>query len=184
MSDSEKINEQGQEPSPETVQPDLPEEELGSEDITSLTAKLAQVEAQSAEYLDGWQRARAELDNYRKRVAKEKGEWDDGLRSEVVLGILPAIDDLDLAFASIPANLTESEWTNGLLLARRKLTTQLEAMGITEVTVDGQFDPALHEAITHEPSKGHQPGEIISVVRKGYKIGEKVIRHAMVRVAS
>ena len=120
----------------------------------------------------------------RKRVTKEKGEWDDSLRSEVVLGVLPAIDDLDLALLNLPADLAKHDWVNGILLARRKLSTQLSNMGISEVDTSGHFDPALHEAVTHEPSEGHEAGNIISVVRKGYKIGERVIRHAMVRVAS
>ena len=158
-----------------------PVEEAPAADAAS---ELEQAKAKAAEYLDGWQRSRAELDNYRKRMARERTEWDDSLRSEVVLGVLPAIDDLDLALANLPEDLAKHEWINGLLLARRKLETQLQGMGIAEVEARGHFDPALHEAVTHEPSKDHESGHIIAVVRKGYKIGDRVIRPAMVRVAS
>jgi len=157
---------------------------VGEGDAPDLAAQLEQAKAQAAEYLDGWQRSRAELDNYRKRMARERTEWDDSLRTEVVLGVLPAIDDLDLALANLPEDLSRHDWINGLLLARRKLETQLQAMGIAEVEARGHFDPALHEAVTHEPSKDHESGQIIAVVRKGYKIGDRVIRPTMVRVAS
>ena len=154
------------------------------ESVPDLAAQVEQATAQAAEYLDGWQRARAELENFRKRMARERSEWDDSLRSEVVLGFLPAIDDLDLALANLPADLSRHEWINGLLLARRKLESQLQSLGIVEIEPSDHFDPALHEAVTHEPSTSHESGQVIAVVRKGYKIGNKVIRPAMVRVAS
>ena len=184
MTESKKSEEQANNQSSEAIQSDLPVVDTNGQDVEGFATRIAELEAQTAEYLDGWQRARAELDNYRKRVAREKGEWDDSLRSEVVLGILPAIDDLDLALLNLPTDLAKHDWVNGILLARRKLHTQLSNMGISEVDTSGHFDPVLHEAVTHEPSDGLQAGDIISVVRKGYKIGDRVIRHAMVRVAS
>ncbi len=161
------------EPQPETTEPPV-----------TLEVQLEQAKAQAAEYLDGWQRARAELENYRKRMARERTEWDDQMRQEIVLGLLPAVDDLDLALANLPADLAKHEWINGLLLARRKLESQMQAMNIVEIEATGPFDPAVHDAVTHEPSDDHTPGEVISVVRKGYKLGNRVIRPAMVRVAS
>ncbi len=155
-----------------------------AEAVPDLAAQLEEAKAQVAEYLDGWQRARAELDNFRKRMARERAEWDDSLRSEVVLGLLPAIDDIDLALANLPGELAKHEWINGIILARRKLEAQMQSMGIVEIDTQGRFDPALHEAVTHENSADHEAGQIIAVVRKGYKIGDRVIRPAMVRVAS
>ena len=184
MTDSKKLEETAQSQSPESSQPMESDVVSGDESSDGNSARIAELEAQVAEYLDGWQRARAELDNYRKRVAKERGEWDDSLRAEVVLGVLPAIDDLDLTLVNLPADLAKHDWVNGILLARRKLNSQLSNIGIEEVVTTGAFDPALHEAVTHEPSEGHASGDIISVVRKGYKLGDKIIRHAMVRVAS
>jgi molecular chaperone GrpE len=147
--------------------------------------QLAEAQAKAAEYLDGWQRARAELDNYRKRMARERNEWGDTLRAEFILNVLPALDDFDLALMNLPDDIANHQWVNGVILAHRKLAAQLEALGVSEIAAVGQsFDPAVHEAVTHEASKDHRSGEVIDVVRKGYRLGEKVIRPAMVRVAA
>jgi molecular chaperone GrpE len=150
-----------------------------------LEDQLAEAQARATEYLDGWQRARAELDNYRKRMTRERSEWNETLRVEAVLAVLPALDDFDLALANLPEDIAGHAWVNGVILAHRKLVSQLQSMGVEEMQIGAaSFDPALHEAVTHEESKDHQPGDIIGVVRKGYKMGDKVIRPALVRVAS
>jgi molecular chaperone GrpE len=147
--------------------------------------QLAEAQAKAAEYLDGWQRARAELDNYRKRMARERSELDDRLRAEFVLSVLPAMDDFDLALANLPDDIAGHKWVNGVVLAHRKLSAVLETLGVSEIVTAGQsFDPAVHEAVTHENHKDHKSGEIIGIVRKGYRLGDKVIRPAMVRVAA
>ncbi len=176
---------------------DLPAEQAGSgqpaqeateappEEALDLEAQLAEVQAQAAEYLDGWQRARAELDNYRKRVTRERGEWETSIKGDIILSLLPALDDFDLALANLPDDISEHEWVNGVILVHRKLRGQLEVLGLSEIDVNGQpFDPALHEAVTHEKSETHKSGEIIGVMRKGYRLGDKILRAAMVRVAS
>jgi molecular chaperone GrpE len=150
-----------------------------------LTDQLNQTQAKAAEYLDGWQRARAELDNYRKRMTRERSEWGDQIKVETLLGVLPALDDFNLALANIPPDISSHEWVNGLMLVSRKLAAQLEAIGLTEIDAVGKsFDPELHEAVTHEASPNHRTGDIIGVVRKGYTLNGKVIRPTMVRVAS
>ncbi len=155
------------------------------EEQKSVEDRLAEAEAKSAEYLDGWQRARAELDNYRKRMARERSELDDRLRAEFVLSVLPAMDDFDLALANLPDDIADHQWVNGVVLAHRKLLSVLEALGVSEIAADGEtFDPAIHEAVTHEKHEDHKSGEIIGIVRKGYRLGDKVIRPAMVRVAA
>lgn len=147
--------------------------------------QLAEAQAKAAEYLDGWQRSRAELDNYRKRMTRERSEWNDTLRGEVILGILPALDDFDRAFENLPEDIAGHHWVDGIVLAHRKLIAQIASLGVSEIEAAGQiFDPAFHEAVTHEESKDHKSGEIISVVRKGYRLGDRVIRPAMVRVAA
>ncbi|MBN1312577.1 MAG: nucleotide exchange factor GrpE [Anaerolineae bacterium] len=153
--------------------------------VTDLGAQLAEVQAQAAEYLDGWQRARADLENYRKRITRERKEWEAMIKGEIILNLLPALDDFDLALENLPEDVAEHDWVGGIVLVHRKLHGQLEAMDLSEIEAMGQtFDPELHEAVTHEKSDSHQPNEIIGVMRKGYRLGDKVIRAAMVRVAS
>lgn len=169
----------------ENGQPAQEAAETPLEETPSLEIQLAQVQAQAAEYLDGWQRARAELDNYRKRVTRERTEWEATVRGDIILDLLPALDDFDLALANLPGDIAEHEWISGIVLVHRKLRGQIEALGISEIEATGQsFDPLFHEAVTHEKSEAHEPGEIIDVMRKGYRLGDKVLRAAMVRVAS
>lgn len=158
-----------------------PAAESASGEITDLeTAK-----AKAAEYLDGWQRAVAELANYKKRTDRERTMWQDTLTGNMVLGLLPILDDFDRAAENLPEDGAARDWANGILLIQRKLKTQLENLGLQEIEAEGQeFDPELHEAVTHEASTEHQPGEVIGVLRKGYRIGDKVLRPALVRVSS
>ena len=96
------------------------------------------------------------------------------------------LDDVALAFAHIPADLNEQDqqWVNGFALIQRKLSHILSSEGVTVIETDGQgFDPALHEAITHEAVEGYQTNQIIGEVRKGYKLGERILQPALVRVA-
>lgn len=149
-----------------------------------LEAELNKAQAQAAEYLDGWQRARAELANYKKRIDRERAEWETVIRGEVISGLLPALDDFDLALEKLPADLANNEWVTGITLVYRKLQTQLGALGLSEIEAVGKpFDPAVHEAVTHEACEGHESGTVIGVIRKGYQLNGKVIRPALVRVA-
>jgi molecular chaperone GrpE len=125
------------------------------------------------------------MDNYRKRVLRERAEWEASIKGDIVLSLLPALDDFDLAMANLPDDISQHDWVNGITLIHRKLRGQMEELGLTEIEARGQsFDPLCHEAVTHEKSETHASGEIIDVMRKGYRLGDKVIRAAMVRVAS
>jgi len=188
VSDDKQVMEEAAEASTEQGANGQPEQEPDKQqpqESVDLEAQLEQAQAQATEYLDGWQRARAELENYRKRTAREKAEWEAIAKSETILELLPALDDFDLALENLPDDISEHEWVSGIILVHRKLQGQLEAIGLSEIEALGQtFDPELHEAVTHEKSESHQSNEVIGVMRKGYRLGEKVIRAAMVRVAS
>ncbi|MBN1430916.1 MAG: nucleotide exchange factor GrpE [Anaerolineae bacterium] len=156
-----------------------------TQDLPDLEAQLAQAQAQAAEYLDGWQRARAEMENYRKRIERERTEEKAYLTGEVILKLLPTLDDFDLALENLPDDLSEHDWVSGIVLIHRKLHGHLESLGLSEIEAEGQtFNPEVHEAVTHEKSELHQSNEIIGVMRKGYRLGDKVLRATMVRVAS
>jgi molecular chaperone GrpE len=139
---------------------------------------------QAAEYLAALQRERAEFSNYRKRMEKDRSQWQDAIRSDFILELLPVLDDFDRATENLPEEGPARDWASGVLLIQRKLKSQLENLGLEEINAAGTFDPQLHEAVTHETSDKHEPGEVIAVLRKGYRLGERILRPALVRVAS
>jgi molecular chaperone GrpE len=160
-------------------------EEVTVDESALLRKELDKTKAQAAEYLDGWQRARAELANARKRFEKERSEAGQNANSSLLRKMLPALDDLDRAMKTVPDDLREHSWVNGVALIQRKFQSVLESEGVKpiEVKPGDAFDPAWHEAVTHEENPDHKEGEIIAVVQMGYKFGDQVLRPALVRVA-
>lgn len=150
----------------------------------SLEEQLAQAQAQAAEYLDNWRRAVAELSNARKRMQREMDEMRASAAERVLLKLLPIVDDMERAFAAVPADQADPEWVNGFRLIQRKLQALLESEGVQHIPVEGtHFDPALHHAVSHEEVEGYSDGQIIGEVARGYRLGDKVLRPALVRVA-
>jgi len=153
-------------------------------DPSALQAELTQVRAQADEYLDGWQRARAEFANYKKRIERDQEEARGRAAAALLAKILPVEDDLRRAVHERPEAEGYPHWADGIELIQRKLAALLEAEGVEVIPADGvAFDPALHEAVTYEPSNDHKEGEIIEVIQQGYRLGERVLRPARVRVA-
>lgn len=154
----------------------------------ALQKELDALKTQAAEYRDGWQRERAEFANYKRRMEKEQADLRQNAAGRILARYLEVQDDFDRALQDQPAEGATPEvilqWANGVALINRKLQSLLEAEGVTRIETAGQtFDPNLHEAVTHEDSPDHQSGQIIAVLRQGYKLGERVIRPALVRVA-
>jgi molecular chaperone GrpE len=151
-----------------------------TEDIETLQQTLAEEKERAEKYLASWQRCQADFVNYRQRAEQEKSEVIEFANSALVGNLLPIMDDLERAFASVPTNLEESNWTEGIRLIYNKLKTSLESQGLTEIQTRGEpFDPRLHEAIMQQDGK---EGIVIEELQKGYKFKEKVIRPAMVTV--
>jgi molecular chaperone GrpE len=150
-------------------------------EIEALNKKLADAEAKTTEYKDSWLRSQAEFQNYRKRVERDSELTYVSLKGDIAKKILPVLDDLERALQNRPA---ENPWASGIELVVRKFQNILESEGIKKIEAVGtEFDPNLHEAISHEPADGVQSGHVIDVVQNGYRIGERVIRPALVRVA-
>ncbi len=156
-----------------------------SAQVQQIQAEYDKLKAQAAENLDGWQRARAEFANYKRRVEAERTELAANAGAEALRRVLPAVDDFERAMQTLPDELKDNPWINGVTMVQRKLNAALEQSGITPlVTNPGDaFDPNVHEAITHEDSDQVASGQIIGEVQRGYKIGDRVLRPAMVRVA-
>ncbi len=151
---------------------------------TEHSAELERLAAQSAEYLDGWQRARAEFANYKKRIEREQEETRGRAAAEILAHYVIVLDDLERALKERPTDGEAGAWAQGIDLIYRKLMAILEAEGVETFKPDGQsFDPTLHEAISHELSQSHREGQIIEVIHPGYKLGDRVLRPALVRVA-
>ena len=163
--------------------PDLVKE-LEAE-LEQARTELEQAKAQAAENLDGWQRARAEFTNYKRRMEAERSELTANAGAEALKRVLPAVDDFERAVQTLPEELKEHAWINGILMVQRKLSAALEQSGITPIAANpgDMFDPNVHEAITHEDSDQFTSEQIIGEVQRGYKIGERILRPALVRVA-
>ena len=148
-------------------------------------AERDQLKVHAAENLDGWQRARAEFANYKRRVEAERAELAASASANALKRVLPAVDDFERAMQTLPDELKDNPWVSGLSMVQRKLNAALEQSGITPLATNpgDAFDPNVHEAITHEESDQFASGQIIGEVQRGYKIGDRVLRPAMVRVA-
>ena len=160
----------------------LEPEVAGEEDVETLKKALAEEKAKAEANLAGWQRAQADFINYKQRVEQEKGEAIKFVNSVLILNLLPILDDLERAFASIPGRLAKLSWVDGVALIARKLQATLEAQGLSPIKAVGEpFDPRQHEAIRQD--KG-QEGIVIKEVQKGYKFHDRVIRPSMVVVGN
>jgi len=137
------------------------------------------------EYLDGWQRARAEFANYKKRVTRENMDIRQVARGEVIKLYLDIADDLERALQEKPEIGDGETWAEGIEIIFQKLRTRLESEGIKPMNPLGEeFDPNIHEALMKEESEEFESGQIIEVMQEGYWIGDKVLRPALVRVAA
>ncbi len=182
MTSEEKIEEAAAEEV--TVAEEVTEEVEEVSELEALRQELEEAKAQAAEYLDGWQRARAEFANYKKRNEQERQELFKLANTTLITKLLPIFDDFERAFQTLPSNLLSLTWIDGVALIYRRLQAILEAEGLTLIETEGQsFDPLLHEAVTYEESEEHDEGQIIGEVQRGYKLGDRVLRPALVRVA-
>ena len=141
---------------------------------------LPEALAKADSFYKSWQRSAADFANYKRRVEQERGESARFASAALVINLLPVYDDLERAVGSVDANLAGLNWVQGVVAIQRKFWHMLEAMGVNEVAAAGEsFDPAFHEAVARQPG---DEGKVLHVVQKGYRLGEKVIRPAMVIV--
>jgi molecular chaperone GrpE len=161
------------------------EEEAGEYELEALQAELEQAQVQAAEYLDGWQRARAEFANYKKRVEAEREELRRTSTEALLLKLLPVVDDFERAFQALPEDSTDETWVDGFKMILRKLQGVLESQDVAPIEAEGQpFDPLWHQAVMQEETDEHPDGCVIEEMQRGYRLGERVLRPSMVKVAS
>ncbi len=141
------------------------------------------VVAERDEYLDSLQRLKAEFDNYRKRVERDReAQHQAGVR-ELVGELLPVIDNLERALAALGG--VGDQIVAGIEMVRGQLTGLLGGRGVEEIAAHAEpFDPTVHEAVAQHPTDEHEPGTVVHVAEKGYRLGETVLRPAKVVVAT
>lgn len=152
----------------------------GTEDIESLKKALAEEKEKSEKCLANWQRAQADFINYKRRNEQERAEVVNYANSTLILNLLPVLDDLERALASVPDELAESRWVDGIRHIYRKLQAVLEAQGVSVIEAEGKdFDPNFHEAVMAVEG---EEGKVIEETQKGYKLRNRVIRPTRVKV--
>ena len=146
--------------------------------------EMARLEAEIAELKDKYLRQVAEFDNYRKRTLKEKTELILNGGEKIITSLLPVLDDMERAQQHIEKSDDVEALKEGTNLVFKKLMTVLESAGLQKIDTDGKdFDTDVHEAIAMIPATtDDQKGKVIDCVQAGYKLNEKVIRHAKVAI--
>ncbi|MBC7263971.1 MAG: nucleotide exchange factor GrpE [Chloroflexi bacterium] len=171
----------------ETAVPKTPETGVSDADAevqVDLNAALKAAKEKADEYLDQLRRTAADFANYRKRVEKEREEIIRFGNVLLMTKLLPVLDDLDRAFATLPSDLRRLTWFDGVALIDRRLRLILEQEGLQAIECLGkQFDPTEHEAVLYEETTEVPDGQILAELQRGYKAGDRVIRPALVKVA-
>ena len=159
-------------------------ESTETEQVDAVAEALAKAEAEAADWRDKYLRLQAEFDNYRKRTLKEKMSLVESGGENVIKALLPVVDDVDRALAAMEKSDDVEALRGGVRLIAQKFNEVMRQQGVNEIEAVGkEFDVDLHEAVARFPLEGKSSGEIIDVVQKGYKLGEKVVRYAKVVVA-
>jgi molecular chaperone GrpE len=152
-----------------------------------VTVDVAALQKDRDETYDRLLRMTAEFDNYRKRTDRERKDLSDFLTMDVVRDLLPAIDDLERALANpgpVATNVELERYHQGITLIHKQLIDQLRKRNVEPLDVLGvMFDPEWHEAVADEPAAGRPDGQIVAELRRGYRIGNRLLRPAMVKVA-
>jgi molecular chaperone GrpE len=172
---------------PLTEPADGPPVEASSESSVG-TDRAAELQRERDDFRDRWLRKSAEFDNYRKRVERERREQADQAVTDLLQDLLLVVDDFDRALET-PVDAPGDEvagdaYRRGVELIHAKLNDLLRKRGVRPLEALGaDFDPNRHQAVIHESSPDHREGEVIGELRRGYLIGDKLLRPAMVKVA-
>ena|SRR5690242_7638276 len=149
----------------------------------SIEARVAEMESAVAETRDKYLRLAADFENYKKRTRQEQMETIQHASAELISRLLPVVDDLEKVLEHRPAGIDES-WVKGLELSVRKLEEVLGTHGLQPIdAVGAPFDPKLHEAVGHEESAEQPEDTVVSELRRGYRIRDRVVRPALVKLA-
>lgn len=153
--------------------------------IEELTQAVEAAEAAKATLQDRLLRLQADFDNYRKRSARERTELFRLANEDLMNELLPVVDHFDLALSAADAARQDNPLAQGVRMVREQLSTALSKFGLQPLSAEGQtFDPSRHEAISHLPSETVPENGVIAQTRRGYLLGDKLLRAAQVVVSS
>lgn len=154
---------------------------LTAEEFAAAKAHIEAITKEKDETVSLLQRIQADFDNFRRRNASIRlDSYEEGKR-DTVKELLPALDNLERALDAIPAE--NASLREGIAMVQRQMIDSLKKLGLEEIEDDCKFDPNKHEAVMREKVDGKESGDIVVVFQKGYRMGDRVIRHCMVKVA-
>lgn len=194
--DDAAVDQEDKTPSPdetphdETQQPEAPgdgtaEPEKQQADEVNLAEQLTAAHKKAQENFEGWQRTMADFQNYKRRTERELKESYQKASVDTLMSVLPILDDFERAMTSVPDDLKDHSWLNGINLIQRKFNKILDEQGIVAIDPVGEpFDPSRHEAVGMDDSSEVESGHVTITLQKGYMAGERVLRPALVRVAN
>jgi molecular chaperone GrpE len=181
MQQEKVIDTQPTEQTPEATQPT---EASAAQPAAIERDELTEAKALAADYLDKWRRTTAEFSNYRKRQEREYKEMAQSAGADLIKQLLPVLDDFDRAFKAVPTDMQNQSVFEGFRLIERKFNQMLERAGVTTIVTIGQpFDPNVHESVASAMSDQDE-GIVLEEFRKGYKLYDKVLRPAMVKISA
>ena len=159
--------------------PEAPEDATAA--LAAASQELERLRAESQQHLAAWKRARADYDNLKRRSATQVGERAAQATAGLLLSLLPVVDNFDRAFETDREDDPEA-WAEGIVLIRKDVVQLLERLGVQPIAAAGQpFDPQYHEAVGRAPGPDN---EVLQQVRKGYLLGTRVLRPALVVVGA
>jgi molecular chaperone GrpE len=180
MSD-QTVNESMRDDAPESGT-GAPETEARRSDLPA-DAELEALRRERSELQERLLRTAAEFDNYRKRVERERKDLADYIGADVLADLLPIVDNFERALQA-PAPPDAEGFRKGVAMIHTQMVDALRKRGVTPIDAVGtDFDPNVHEAVMHESSPDHRDGEVMAELQRGYRIGDRLLRPAMVKVA-
>ena len=157
------------------------EQPAENEELKKLQAELEKKQQELDDTVRLLQRNQADFENYRRRNNSVRAESYENGKRDAVAELLPSLDDFDRIITN--ADKADEAWVEGVKLVYRKFTDELKKLGLTEIETEGKFDPNLHNAVLSEAAEGVESETILAVLQKGYKMGDKILRHSMVKVS-
>lgn len=148
------------------------------------TVDVAQVRQERDDYYDRLLRKTAEFDNYRKRTDRERQQLAEAAAADLLEELLPLVDDMERALKADPGTEATTAIRTGVELIHKQLLETLRKRGVKPIeSLGADFDPHFHMAVAHEPAEDRREGEVIEEFRRGYMLGDRLLRPAMVKVA-
>ena len=149
-------------------------------EIDRLTIELSELKERSDRLLSNWQRAQADLQNFRRQTVQDQEEAILKANATILTNLLPVLDDLERAIQSVPLELHSYSWMDGIWLIHKRLLAIMTAFGVEQVESEGSdFNPNLHQSVAESPGEN---GKVISEIQKGYTFHNRLLRPALVSV--